>query len=124
MDVLFGCFRLLAFHPTSSSNSLLINEQKSLRRQLGDFYLLVQYLTSPFTILEPQNPWIHQICVVKERSARDFKAPKLGKGSSGSNAFRVLCGFTFLPTRKGYWKAFYLSLTDSLLALFFLPALI
>ena len=40
---------------------------------------LIFYPTSPFPILEPKNPWID----VQERRATDFKAPKLGKGSSG-----------------------------------------
>ena len=39
--------------------------------------------TSPFTILEPQNPWIDEFYVVQKRRATDFKAPKLWKGSSG-----------------------------------------
>ena len=40
---------------------------------------------SPFTVLEPQNPWIDQFYVVQERRATDyFKASKLCKGSSGS----------------------------------------
>ena len=33
--------------------------------------------TSPFTIFEPQIPWINKICVVWERRVMDFKAPKL-----------------------------------------------
>ena len=38
---------------------------------------------SPFTIIEPQNPWIDEFRIVWERIATDFKATKLGKGSSG-----------------------------------------
>ena len=41
--------------------------------------------TSPFTILEPQNPWINEFYVVQKRRATDFKATKLWKDSSGSN---------------------------------------
>ena len=40
--------------------------------------------TSPFIILEPENPWIDEFYVVPESRATDFKAPKLWKGSSGS----------------------------------------
>ena len=39
--------------------------------------------TGPFTILEPQNPWVGEFHVVGERRTTDFKAPKLRKGSSG-----------------------------------------
>ena len=39
--------------------------------------------TSPFTTFEPQNPQIDEFCVVQERRATDFKAPKLWKGWSG-----------------------------------------
>ena len=39
--------------------------------------------TSPFTVLEPQNPWIDEFYVVQKRLAPDFKAPKSWKGSSG-----------------------------------------
>ena len=39
--------------------------------------------TSPFTILEPQNPWIDEFYVVPERPAADFIALKLQKSSSG-----------------------------------------
>ena len=42
------------------------------------------YPTSPFTILEPRNPWMDEFHVFQERLATDFKAPQLGKGSSGS----------------------------------------
>ena len=38
---------------------------------------------SPFQILEPQSPWIDEFYVVQERRATGFKAPILGKGSSG-----------------------------------------
>ena len=41
--------------------------------------------TSPYTTLEPQNPRIDEFYVVRELRATDFKAPKLGKGSSGSD---------------------------------------
>ena len=41
------------------------------------------YPTSPFQILEPLYPWIDEFYVVQERRATDFKAPKLGNGSSG-----------------------------------------
>ena len=37
--------------------------------------------------LEPQNPWIDEFNVVQEHCATDFKAPKLGKGSSGDRRF-------------------------------------
>ena len=33
--------------------------------------------TIPFTILEPQNPWIGKYYVVQERCVTDFKAPKV-----------------------------------------------
>ena len=39
--------------------------------------------TSPFTILETQNPWIDEFYVVQEHRATNFKALKLRKGSSG-----------------------------------------
>ena len=32
--------------------------------------------TSPFTLLEPQSPWIGEFYVVRERRETDFKAPK------------------------------------------------
>ena len=32
--------------------------------------------TSPFPISEPQNPWIHEFCVVRESRGTDFKAVK------------------------------------------------
>ena len=44
---------------------------------------LIRHPTSPFTILEPQNPWIDEFYVVRERRTTDFEHPKLGKGSSG-----------------------------------------
>ena len=44
------------------------------------------YQTSPFTILESQNPWIDELYVVQECRSTDFKAPKLWKGSSGNSA--------------------------------------
>ena len=37
----------------------------------------------PFTILEPQNPWINEFQAVQERRAMDFNALKLQKGPSG-----------------------------------------
>ena len=40
--------------------------------------------TSPFTIQEPQYPWIEEFYVVQKRRATDLKAPKLWKGSLGS----------------------------------------
>ena len=43
--------------------------------------------TSPFTILEPQNPGIDKFYVIQERRTTDFRAAKLGKGSSGSAAY-------------------------------------
>ena len=39
--------------------------------------------TSPFPIVETQNPWIDKLYVAQERRATDSKAHKLGKGSSG-----------------------------------------
>ena len=33
--------------------------------------------TSPFTILEPQNPWLDEFYVAQERRATDFKDQKL-----------------------------------------------
>ena len=45
--------------------------------------------TSPFTILEPQNPWIDEFYVVQERRTTDFKALKLRKGSSGNRPFHI-----------------------------------
>ena len=39
---------------------------------------------SPYPIWELRNPWIDEFYVVQERRATEFKAPKLGKGSSGS----------------------------------------
>ena len=39
--------------------------------------------TKNFSILEPQNPWIYEIYVVRERRVTDFKAPKLLKGAPG-----------------------------------------
>ena len=33
--------------------------------------------------IEAQNPWIDEFCEVHVRCTADFKAPKLGKGSSG-----------------------------------------
>ena len=44
---------------------------------------MMPYTTSPFTILKPLNPRIDEFYVVQERRTADFKAPKLGKGSSG-----------------------------------------
>ena len=41
------------------------------------FLYLVSCPTSPFTILEPQNPWIGEFYVVQERRAMDFRAPNL-----------------------------------------------
>ena len=38
--------------------------------------------TSPFTIWEPQDPWIDEFLVVYERRATDLKASKLGKETS------------------------------------------
>ena len=40
--------------------------------------------TSPFTIFEPQNPWIDEFYLMQERRATYFKALKLWKGSSGN----------------------------------------
>ena len=42
------------------------------------------YWTSPFAVLERQNPWID---VFQERIATDFKAQKLPKCSTGKAAF-------------------------------------
>ena len=39
----------------------------------------------PFPNLEPQSPLIDEFYLVQERRAKDFKAPKLWKGSSGTN---------------------------------------
>ena len=44
---------------------------------------ILNFPTSLFTVLEPQNPWIDEFYVVQERLATNFKASKLGKGSSG-----------------------------------------
>ena len=33
--------------------------------------------TSPFPILEPQNPWIDEFYLVQKRHLTDLKAPKL-----------------------------------------------
>ena len=35
---------------------------------------------SPFTIIEPQNPWIDEFYVVQERCATDFRSSKIVKG--------------------------------------------
>ena len=43
-------------------------------------------LTSLFPIQEPQNPWIDVFYEVQERLATDYKATKLGKGSSGKSS--------------------------------------
>ena len=40
--------------------------------------------TNPFTILETQDQEIGAFYEVQERRERDFEAPKLWKGSSGS----------------------------------------
>ena len=56
--------------------------------------------TSPFTILEPQNPWIRQFHELQERQATDFKAPKLWKGSSGGRHTAALLIRRFDPTEN------------------------
>ena len=33
--------------------------------------------TSPFPIIEPENPWIGEFCVIQEHRETDFKAPNL-----------------------------------------------
>ena len=53
---------------------------------------MCSYLTSSFTILEPQNPWIDKFYLVQERCAMDFKAPKLRKGSSCSPPLQLKNG--------------------------------
>ena len=45
--------------------------------------LLFKYPTSPFTILEPQNPWIGEFYAVQERRATDKKGSKIVKGLVG-----------------------------------------
>ena len=40
---------------------------------------------SPFTILEPQNPWIDGYHVVQERRGTDFKAVNLALSSRPAN---------------------------------------
>ena len=50
--------------------------------------------TNLFTILKPQDQEIGEFYVVQECHATDFEAPKLWKGSSGSNlAASVSCPF-------------------------------
>ena len=39
--------------------------------------------TSPFTILDPQNPWIDKFVEVQERRATDFKAQEIVEGLVG-----------------------------------------
>ena len=38
--------------------------------------------TSPFTVLEPQNPWIDKFCFERQRRSTGFKALELWKGLS------------------------------------------
>ena len=54
-----------------------------------------------FTILEPQNPWIGEFCVVQERCATNFKAQKLATDIS----FAVSQGFFLLVDKTALrWK--------------------
>ena len=46
------------------------------RSLFSQFVITDSYPTSPFTIFEPQNPWIDEFYVVQERRATDLKAPK------------------------------------------------
>ena len=48
----------------------------------AQLFYTAKYPTSPFPILEPQNPWTDKFPLVRERRVKDFKAPKLRKGSS------------------------------------------
>lgn len=50
----------------------------------ASFFFVRKHPTIPFTILEPQNPWIDVFYELQERRATYYKAPKLGKGSSGT----------------------------------------
>ena len=54
--------------------------------------------TSPFTVLELQNPWIDEFYVVQERRATDFKVPKSWKGSSSR------CRFLYSSIYSTRWK--------------------
>ena len=44
-----------------------------------------EFSTDPFTILEPRNQEIGEFYVVKTRRTKDFDAPELWKGQSGSS---------------------------------------
>ena len=49
--------------------------------------------TSPFTILEPQYPWIDEFYVVQERRVTDCKAPKCemaGRAHNASNIYEYI----------------------------------
>ena len=59
-----------------------LNREEIKKTQSLSGYKGLSYPTSPFPILEPQNPWIDEFDLVREHRATDFKAPKLRKGSS------------------------------------------
>ena len=61
----------------SDNNPCKVREQESYKKDYCP--------TSPFTILEPQNPWIDEFYIVQERRVTDFKALKLWKGSSSGH---------------------------------------
>ena len=49
------------------------------------------YLTDHFTVLDPPNPSVDQICVVSRCQLVDFETLKLWKGRSGDEVIPVAC---------------------------------
>ena len=71
------------------------------------------YPTSPFPILEPENPWIDEFYVVQEeRRATDFKASKIVKKSSSAIYLCVHTrdSCTIVETQKRLGSSFVLNL--------------
>ena len=56
--------------------------------------------TDLFTNMEPQNPGIDKLYVVRKRQSTDFEALKLGKGRLGNNASTILGHTAVSPDRK------------------------